>query len=212
MSREVGSIERRLPDAGRDYLQVLTMKVMTTFYRRMVFVSRPIDSIPDLKPRLPVIIRMITGEDLPAYREFSSFPSTDEIEARFERGHRCFAAFLDGRIVHAGWVATGRVYVPYLRRDLILLPGDIYLYNHYTLPEYRGYGLAKARGVHVLRHYQNEGYTRSSGVIAAENRAGFGPVKPTGYRPIGIYSYLRLGLWQHYWQQAWTDEPIPALG
>jgi hypothetical protein len=212
MSQRVSVIEQGPLDVCRDWLRLLAMKTVTTFYRRMVLVVRPIDPIPDLQPRLPVILRVLSKEDIPAYRIFQPNQSVKEIDERFERGDCCFAAFHEGRIVTAGWVTTNRIYVPYLRRDLILLPGDIYVYNYYTLPEYRGNNVGVVNGLFIRRYYKKEGYSRSVALIAAENRAGSGLVKSAGYRSVGLYACLRLGFWQWDWQRTWTDEPLPALG
>ena len=37
-----------------------------------------------------------------------------DIEARLARGDRCYAVWVEGRIVHAAWLATGRARVDYL--------------------------------------------------------------------------------------------------
>src|SRR5215468_718923 len=93
----------------------LTMRVFTTFYRRMFLMVRPLDvAIPDVHPRLPVVIKRLTDKDILAYRKFRPEQGAHMIRSRLGRGDRCYAAWYEGRIVHAGWIATKRVYVPYL--------------------------------------------------------------------------------------------------
>jgi GNAT superfamily N-acetyltransferase len=206
------SNSRNLVNALLKAFRILTMKIVTTFYRRVIIIVRSLDDpVPDLEPRLSVMITSLTEKDLPAYNRFRPDQSLTKIQGRFANGDRCFAVWHEGQIVHAAWVTTKRKYESYFRRELILQPGDIFLYDHYTLPSYRSSGLAQARGAHVLRYYQEEGYHRSVGIIAIENKAAFGPGKVFNYRPIGMYSCIRLGPWQWNWQQAWTEEPLPIL-
>jgi hypothetical protein len=52
-------------------MQLLAMKVLTTFYRRMFLMVRPLDTpIPDIHPRVPVVIKRLTDQDLFAYSSF----------------------------------------------------------------------------------------------------------------------------------------------
>lgn len=201
-------VTNTLLEVGRKFV----IKIFTTFYRRVVLVIRSLnDSIPDLRPSLPVAITILIERDLEAYKIFRPDQSIHIIHERLKHGDRCFAVWHEGNIVHAGWVTTKQGYVPYLHRDMILRPGDIRLYDHYTLRAYRGCGLANARGAHVLRQYREEGCRRAIGIVAIENKAAFGPVKALGYRSIGMFKCIRLGPWQWEWKQTWSNEPLPIL-
>jgi GNAT superfamily N-acetyltransferase len=193
-------------------MPLLAMKALTTFYRRMILMVRPLDAvIPSFSPRLPVTFELVTERDLPAYERFRPGQGVTSMQGCLARGDKCFAAYHEGRIVAAVQVATGQVYVPYLRRRLILQPGDVYSYDSFTLPAYRGDGLAPARAVHVMRYHQQEGYQRMVCLIAVENKAGRQVMQKLGYQSLGLYSYLRVGLWQRHWQQAWGEEALLPL-
>jgi len=188
------------------------MKILTTFYRRMILFVYPLDStIPVLLPRLPVDIAILTERDLDAYNRYRPDQSMKEIRARLARGDRCFACWYDDRIVDAGWVATGRVYIPYLRRRLILGSGDIYNYDAYTLPAYRGLGIFMARISYVGRYNQQEGYSRGLALVAVENKAPRVILYKSGVRPIGLYSCLRLGPWQWEWRLPWGKDALLSI-
>lgn len=188
------------------------MKILTTFYRRVIVVARPIDdTTPELNPRLSIAITQLTEEALQAYIQLRPDQDLNVIQMRLTKGDQCFAVWHEGRMVHTGWVATGPIYESYLRRELILQPGDIFLYDHYTRPSHRSGSLAQARDVHVLRHYREEGYHRSIAMVAVENKAAFRPFKAVGYRSIGFFKCLRFGPWQWDWQQRWGEEPLPTL-
>jgi ribosomal protein S18 acetylase RimI-like enzyme len=135
----------------------------------------------------------------------------NSIQSHLARGEPCFAALYDGQIAQVGTAATGRVYVPYLYRDLLLQPDDVYFYDSFTLPAYRGYGLAPARAAHMMHHYWQEGYRRVVCLVAVENQGGLRSVQKTGYQAVGLYSCLRFGPWQRDWQKTWSEEPLPTL-
>jgi RimJ/RimL family protein N-acetyltransferase len=193
-------------------IRLLAMKVFTTFYRRMFLMVRPLDATtPDVQPRLPVVIKRLTDKDLCAYRRFRPEQGAQMIRTRLAQGDQCYAAWHEGRIVHAGWIATERVYVPYLRRDLILQPGDVYHGDSFTLPTYRGYGLSPAKAICVMHHYRQQGYRRMVCLIAVENTTGLHVMRKLGYQPIGLYRCLRFGPWQRDWQQVWDEEVLLVL-
>ncbi len=193
-------------------IRILSMKVLTTFYRRAVVVVRSIDEmIPELKPPFPIVIALVKKEDLPPYFQLRPDQDRNMIKRRLANGDQCFAAWHEGIIVHSTWAATEQVYVPYLRRYLILKPEEIFFYDSFTLSVYRNRSLAQARGVFVFRHYLGLGYCRAIAVIALENRAGLGVPRALGYHPIGLYACIRLGLWQWNWEEKRTEELLPTL-
>jgi hypothetical protein len=193
-------------------IQMLLMKMLTTFYRRAVVVVRPIDdTIPEMNPRLPIVITLLKEEDLPAYFQLRPDQDRNMIKRRLANGDQCFAVRREGLIVHSTWAATEQVYVPYLRRYLILKPEEIFFYDSFTSPAHRNRNLAQARGVYVFQHYLGLGYRRAIAVVALENKAGLGVPKALGYHPIGLYVCLRLGPWQWDWEERWAEEPLPTL-
>jgi len=192
-------------------IRILLMKMITTFYRRALVVARPIDdTISEPNLRLPIVITRLRREDLPAYLQHRPDQHSDVIRMRIAQGNECFAAWHEGRIVHTGWVTTIPKHESYLRRKLILQPGDIFLYDHYTQPSHRSLGLARARDIHVLRHYGEEGYQRSMAIVAIENKAAFRQFKALGYRSIGMFKCLRFGPWQWTREERWGEDPLPV--
>jgi ribosomal protein S18 acetylase RimI-like enzyme len=190
----------------------LTMRAVTTFYRRVVVLGRQLaDPIPDVQPELPVRITPLSEQDIPAYRTFRPDQPPAAIAERLAEGKQCFAAWHEGQIVQAVWSATTRAHIDYLHRDMILEPLECYLYDSYTLPRYRARGLASARSAFVLRSFRERGYERSIGVVAVENKKAFGVWERVGYRPLGLYGCWRCGGWQRDWQETWGAQPLPKL-
>jgi GNAT superfamily N-acetyltransferase len=186
--------------------------MLTTFYRKAIVMARPIDdTIPEVKPCLPIVITPLRDQDLPAYIQLRPDEDRNVIKRRLANGDQCFAVWHQGRILHAGWVTTKQKYESYLRRELILQRGDIFLYDHFTHPSFRRCGLARAREVHVLRHYREEGYRQSIAIIAIENKAAFLPFQAVGYHSIGMVKCLRFGPWQWDWEERWDEKLFPTL-
>jgi hypothetical protein len=202
---------RRLHAAG--YVSVAGAKLLTTVYRRMLCLVYPLQGrhIPVYNAQLEVEFRLLQPEDLTAYLHFRPNAERRTIESRIEQGHRCVSSWHDGKIIDAGWTAAGEVTVPYLDRMLCLEPGDIYSYDAYTLPAYRGHGLYMARNSYTARTNQQEGYKRSVALVAPENYTAWLILTRSGLETIGEYSFLRVPFRGIYWQRAVRGRTLPEL-
>ncbi|MDP9176607.1 MAG: hypothetical protein M3O61_02905 [Gemmatimonadota bacterium] len=203
---------RRLDPAG--YASLVGAKLLTTLYRRMLCLVYPLQGrrIPVYNAHLEVEFRLLQAEEVDAYLRFRPNLRRQRIEQRLERGHRCFASWHGEKIIDAGWTATQAVAVPYLGRVLSLEPGDIYSYDAYTLPEYRGYGLYMARNSYTARTNQKEGFKRSVALVAPENYTAWVILTRSGLETIGEYSFLRFPFRSIYWQRAVPGKKLPELG
>lgn len=189
----------------------LVMKVHTTVHRRMFLMLRSLDDpIPDPAPSGAFEIREMTETDREGY--LAMLPDRRPVfEARLQAGARCFLAWDDARIAHGYWMAANRVRIDYLARDLVLAPGDIYTYDSYSPPDYRGRGLAQAVGLEVMRLARAEGSRRAWCLPAVENQGGIRPVEAIGYRRAATVHYLRLGPLGRTWMAAPTASVLPEL-
>lgn len=197
---------RTLPEILRRALEVLRQEGIKslwfkilgeTVYRRMVLMERTLDEpITEVSPRLPVTISLLRDTDLSEYTRFRPEIDPDEIRRRLASGQMCFAAWHEGRIVHAAWVATGHAWIGYLAREITLAPDEVYAYESFTSPDFRGQNVAGARSSYMQQALQRAGYRRILAAIMPENKPAFRPVEKTGFRPIGMIGYLRLGPWR----------------
>ncbi|HYN83533.1 MAG TPA: hypothetical protein VES88_18800 [Gemmatimonadaceae bacterium] len=203
---------RHLDAAG--YVSLVGAKLMTTLYRRMLCLVYPLQGrrIPVYNAQLEVEFRLLQADEIDAYLSFRPNVGRARIERRLEQGHRCFASWHGEKIIDAGWTATQSVVVPYLGRVLCLDQGDVYSYDAYTLPEYRGYGLYMARNSFTARTNQREGFKRSIALVAPENYAAWVILTRSGLETIGKYSYLRVPFRGIYWQRAVPGKTLLQLG
>jgi hypothetical protein len=193
-------------------LAVLAQKVLTTFYRRMVVVTKHVT--PDVaihKADIDAVIQTLDTSHLSAYLEFKPWVTRAETERRLEQGHICMAAWYQEKIVHAAWAAEKRAHIPYIHADILLEPQAFYIYDSYTRPEYRRSKLVMARSSTMHAWFAARGFTRGFGAIALMNKAGLSIVAPGGYHPIGMYVCARLGPLHRTWASQDGAETLPAL-
>jgi RimJ/RimL family protein N-acetyltransferase len=179
-------------------LKVLWFKVLgETVYRRLTLVELSLASTPPLRePGIALSFDFV--EAVPdTLTELRDDLTDAEIERRLARGDRCFVAWHEGRIVSARWLAADRAWIEYLGRDLDLLPGETYLYETYTAPEYRGLSISAAAGTRLAHLLAAEGLRRIVGGIVPENGPALRTAAKTGYREAGRTGYVRFGPWRH---------------
>jgi hypothetical protein len=184
------------------------MKVVTTVYRRMMLLAHDF-TLPDPAARgSRWTVRWLTAGDLDAYCAFRPAAGRRLIEARWARGHEACAIWLDGRIIHAAWVATRRGPSRYLRRDVVLAEREAMTYDTYTAISHRRQGCLKARVRFLVGEFRARGYIRFLSLVAVENRVGYRALNAAGYHPIGRYHSIGLGPWRHSWP---VGADLPAL-
>lgn len=178
----------------RSRARTLGARLLTTVYRRMLFLAYPLDEheIPLYTARVDATYRILAPDDIPDYIRFRPETSAHDLAGRFASGHRCFASIVDGRIVDACWMATGFAYVPYMGRYLALAPRDIYSYDSFTIPEYRACGIYMARNSYTARLNRTEGFARSVSLVAFENYGTWLILTRSGLETRGMYRYLRV--------------------
>jgi len=186
----------------RSRARTLGARVLTTVYRRMLFLTYPLDEhdIPLYTARVEATYRVLDPGDVDEYLKFRPEAPRKEIMARITSGHRCFASFVDGRMVDGCWMATNYAYVPYMHRYLPLAPRDIYSYDSFTLPEYRAQGIYMARNSFTARSNRDEGFARSVSLVAFENYGTWLILTRSGLKTKGMYAYVRLpfgGIYSH---------------
>jgi GNAT superfamily N-acetyltransferase len=171
-------------------------------YRRVVVMECPLDEAEiSVTTRIPVVVGQLGDGDVDEYVRFR--PETDpaDIRRRLRDGHRCFVARHEGHIVHACWAATGRAWIDYLGRELVLAPDAVYHYDSLTMPAFRGHNISAFRVREAARHFRASGYRRLVAVVVPENHAAFRPLEKAGYRSVGTMGYIGLGRWRCHFRR-----------
>ncbi len=179
-------------------LRGLGMRLLAaTVYRRLVVMQLSLDApIPEATARLPVTIEPLPESGVDEYVRFRPDADPFEIGLRLAGGAGCYVARYQGRIVHAGWVTAGKARIAYLGCDMPLAPGDVYQFDSFTAPPFRGQGIARARVVAMARCLRREGHRRLVACVLPENPNALRPLEPVGYRAVGRIGVIRLGPWR----------------
>jgi ribosomal protein S18 acetylase RimI-like enzyme len=161
--------------------------------------ERPLDtSLMDVTPKVPVHIEVLDKTVVADYLKFRPDAYPADISERLANGQWCFIARHQGQIVHADWVMTGRVWLAYLACELPLAPDEVYSYDSFTTPEFRGQQIAPARSVYMQRAMREAGYRRVVTMTLPDNQGAIRLHERAGYRRLGRIGYVQLGPWR--WQ------------
>jgi len=170
-----------------------------SIYRRLIILERRLDEpIPRITARIPAVVSILTDADVDHYAAFRPDVDPAEVRDRLHAGYRCFVVWHEGRIVHTGWAATRKPSVEYLGCEFPLEPGDVYQFDSYTVPAFRGLELAGARVSCMAQHFRDAGARRLLAAVPPENTGAFRPLEKVGYRAIGMIGTVRLVGWQHH--------------
>jgi GNAT superfamily N-acetyltransferase len=166
-------------------------------YRRLLLLQRSLaQEIPEPAARVPVIVEILPPEA--ADELFACRPETARARVlqRWRAGHLCFVARHEGAVVSSCWTATANAYSEYLEYAIDLAPGDAYLFDAFTLPRYRGNGVAHAVCMRQLRYLQQTGHRRAIRMTAPENTVALRVHAKAGFRPLGSIVRVGFGRWR----------------
>jgi len=168
-----------------------------TVWRCVIVMECRLDRpLREVTPRLPVQIGLLTADELGPYTRFRPDQDLSVIRRRLEQGHRCFVVWHQGGIVHAGWAAVQHAWIEYLRAAFPLEAGDVYQFDSYTAPAFRGLDLAAARISWMARFARDAGFRRLVAVVWPKNTPAFRPLEKAGYQRCGRMCVLRVGPWR----------------
>jgi GNAT superfamily N-acetyltransferase len=176
----------------------------------MALLEGRVGESPPVLPLVPVRFAVLSEADRASYHSLRPDQPEELFAKRLARGHQCWGGYCEKRLVHAGWTATGRVEVPYLGAHLAVEDGDLYSFDSFTDPEFRGRSIAPARHSYILR--SGQGIRGIEVLIAVENRSGLRVFEKLGYRRRSDYKRIRLVPWGNWtWSECREGDPLPLL-
>jgi ribosomal protein S18 acetylase RimI-like enzyme len=137
----------------------------------------PEEAPPDDDPR--VRFADLTGADP---RRFAGSHIAPETAAeRLAAGHLCFAMLLDEMPAAVVWGRTDAAWLPFLRRNVPLGAGEVYLYDSTTHPAHRRQGLARRRRAHTYTALAERGFRTARIYVLAGNGPGLAAAQAAGF-------------------------------
>jgi ribosomal protein S18 acetylase RimI-like enzyme len=189
------ALERASEVLRQESARGLWFKILgETMYRRLLLLERPLhEPILEVTARVPVVISLLKKTEIAEYAQFRTEADVSGIRSRLDAGQVCFVARYQGGLVSSSWGATNRAWIDYLSRELRLAPDEVYAYDSFTEPAFRGRSLDPARTAEKLRYFRAAGYRRMVCTVSLENRASLLSCAKVGYRPYGLIGYVQIG-------------------
>jgi ribosomal protein S18 acetylase RimI-like enzyme len=194
------ALNRAVEVVREEGLRELWFKALgETFYRRMAVVALDLRLPPPAAPApFPLDFGFLDEREAAAFASLGATAGPDVAAERLRRGERCFVARHEGRLVSVRWLTADNGPIAYLDRSVPLEPGEAFLYETFTHPDYRGRALSAAAGTRLGRALAAEGVHRILAVVLPENKLGVRAYEKAGYRRIGTVGWLRIGRWRRH--------------
>jgi GNAT superfamily N-acetyltransferase len=205
-SYPAGNVARRAIAVLRDEgLKSFWFKLASELgYRRLLLLERPLaQSIPELEPALPLRIDTLKPSDVDDHLAFRPEMARAHVLDRLRSAQVCFVARHESRIVSACWATTQPAWVEFLACGIGLALGEVYMFDAFTLPAYRGQRAAPALCTHQLMHFQRAGLRRAIRATLPENAPALRAHAKCGFVPFALIRRLRIGPWQYAFQRPW---------
>jgi len=121
--------------------------------------------IPERRAGPEIIVREATIGDVHLFADQGVFLE------RLTAGHRCFMGIepATGKLTNYRWVNISAAYIPELKRYWIMKPGEAYVYDLNTLPEFRRLGIDTQTRYHTYSYLRDTGYTKICAYIHGDN-------------------------------------------
>jgi RimJ/RimL family protein N-acetyltransferase len=192
-----------------DGFATLWFKILgETIYRRVFVIERFVDEpIEQVAARVPLTFGWLDTTQIDDYLRLRPEANRDEILRRLRDGQWCLTARSDGQLVYAGWSAAGRARIDYLDREIQLAPDEIYAYEIFTAPDFRGANIPPVAIHFRLRYFGNLGYRRFVAVVVPENWRALRSFRKAGYRVCGTMGYVRIGAWRWDFTRLGKNDP-----
>ncbi len=194
----------------RDFgpLKFLGVMMPWLMRRRYIFCAQPLqtqDFVPasDLSFRL----ELARERDLPLLMKARpGYYTPAVLERRLREGHLCFLGWTGERLIHIRWFFVRSLYLPYLKKTLLLSPGEIYEDEVFTHPEFRCRGVYSLASYHVRRLLQEMGYNRLTCAFASWNQIPLRVSEKLGLRKVGEGGYWNfLAAQKFFWKGSVRD-------
>ncbi len=152
--------------------------------------------LPSYTPRLPIVYRAATPADAACFRQIQSPSQVAYTLQRLNHGRNCFMALHEDKLIAFAW-ATDEISFNLDNLEMRLSPGDVYIDDVYTAPDYRRLGIQYPMHIEQLRYLQNHksGKFKRAIVIADVNNAPSQKmIRKFGYQEIDRLVFKRVFL------------------
>lgn len=115
-----------------------------------------------------------------------------EIDVARRENHLFACARRGDAVVGFVKAGIGRVYVEDYRRELTLEPKQVFFYDVYVLPAYRGQDIAPYLTRQVMRRLKERGFKKAKLHIPPWNKASLRAAGKNGFRKVSYVRFVRI--------------------
>lgn len=138
-------------------------------------------------PRVEVQFQRAGAEAVLSLSQAMGLSSPEEVYKRFDGGKHCYTGIVNGILATYGWVTFDKELIGELGLHIQLLPGEAYIWDCATLPEYRGLRLYPSLLWHILGVLQAQGLRRVWIGADADNLPSQVGMRLCGFHPIADF-------------------------
>jgi len=161
------------------------------------------EEIPDVWENISVGIQFISDQSSWEAEQLvnEGHLNVDILADRLKKGDICCCASFQGETVSYCWIAASRAHIGEIGKEMRLKENEIYLYDAYTKPEFRGNNLCPKILTSILNYGRLRGYQRvlifalssNSSSITAIKKAGFDRFQSVYFLDIYCKTLCRFG-------------------
>ena len=138
-------------------------------------------------PRVEAHFHRVGSEAAPSLAQAMGLDSPEEVFRRFDAGKHCYTGNVDGVLATYGWVTFDEELIGELRLHIRLLPGEAYIWDCATLPEYRGLRFYPSLLWYIIGELRAQGLRRIWIGADADNLPSQVGMKLCGFHPIADF-------------------------
>jgi ribosomal protein S18 acetylase RimI-like enzyme len=135
------------------------------------------------------------------------WPDSATLLERFAGDRRCFVAWDGQRVAAYGWASQGQESVGELERWFRMQPGEAYIWDCATLPDYRGQGVYSALLSYMQAELRGAGVGRIWIGASLDNQPSLKGFLNAGFRPAIELTYLRVLVLRCGWMRRSPGAP-----
>jgi ribosomal protein S18 acetylase RimI-like enzyme len=165
------------------------------------------EAVPVVQPLISAAFRRLTPDLLLELADSNLASSSAEILRRLNAGKYCYAAWIEDRLAAYGWVSFVEEHIGELNLRIKLLPGEVYIWDCATAPEFRGKHLYSSLLSHIIQELHAEGFCRAWIGTDLDNVASQKGIARAGFRHVANLAIERVLAIRQVWVQGLPNVP-----
>lgn len=167
-------------------------------YEKFLILDRLLsEPIPLIKSEKEILIKVATEADVKMMRKEIGRLRVNQFLKRMKENKVCIIALIKDKIVYYRWIS-------FERKNLVPLQDkEAYLFDAYTLPEYRRLGIHTAGSAECLRIAKEKGYERVIVSVSFWNYPAQKTLRRLGFKEAGRVTLIKIPCFK--WHCKWIE-------